>query len=98
MNVWWQQLVLVMLGGALGAAGRFWLGGALLRQFGSGMQMLVVQLPNYETVAEKPVAAGCRLTERTFLRRHDPDQVRRSGTALPALSPAHRTPVSPDQS
>lgn len=37
MNVWWQQLVLVMLGGALGAAGRFWLGGALLRQFGSGI-------------------------------------------------------------
>ena len=37
MNAWWQQLVLVMLGGALGAAGRFWLGGALLRQFGSGV-------------------------------------------------------------
>ncbi|QNN69594.1 CrcB family protein [Thermomonas carbonis] len=29
--------MLVMLGGALGAAGRFWLGGAMLRQFGSGM-------------------------------------------------------------
>ena len=37
MSLWWQQLVLVMLGGALGAAGRFWLGGALLRQFGSGV-------------------------------------------------------------
>ena len=37
MSLWWQQLVLVMLGGALGAAGRFCLGGALLRQFGSGM-------------------------------------------------------------
>lgn len=37
MSLWWQQLMLVMLGGALGAAGRFWLGGALLRQFGSGM-------------------------------------------------------------
>ena len=37
MSLWWQQLVLVMLGGALGAAGRFWLGGAMLRQFGSGM-------------------------------------------------------------
>lgn len=37
MSLWWQQLVLVMLGGALGAAGRFWLGGALLRQFGSGL-------------------------------------------------------------
>ena len=37
MNAWWQQLVLVMLGGALGAAGRFWRGGALLRQFGSGI-------------------------------------------------------------
>lgn len=32
----WQQLVLVMLGGALGAAGRHWLGGLLLRQLGSG--------------------------------------------------------------
>ena len=37
MSLWWQQLVLVMLGGALGAAGRFWLGGAMLRQFGSGI-------------------------------------------------------------
>ena len=37
MSLWWQQLVLVMLGGALGAAGRFGLGGTLLRQFGSGM-------------------------------------------------------------
>src|SRR6476620_8727616 len=33
-------------------------------------------------------------SERTFLRRHDPDQVRRSRTSCPALSPAHRTPVS----
>lgn len=37
MSLWWQQLALVMLGGALGAAGRFWLGGALLRQLGSGI-------------------------------------------------------------
>lgn len=37
MSLWSQQLVLVMLGGALGAAGRFWLGGALLRQFGDGI-------------------------------------------------------------
>ena len=37
MNPWWQQLLLVMLGGALGAAGRFWLGGAMLRQFGDGI-------------------------------------------------------------
>ncbi len=28
------------------------------RQFGPDMRMLIVQLPNYETVAEKPVAAG----------------------------------------
>ena len=28
------------------------------RQFGEDARMLVVQLPNYETVAEKPVAAG----------------------------------------
>lgn len=32
----WQPLALVMLGGALGAAGRHWLGGLLLRQLGSG--------------------------------------------------------------
>lgn len=37
MNLWWQQLALVMLGGALGAAGRFWLGGAMLRQLGGGI-------------------------------------------------------------
>lgn len=37
MSLWWQQLMLVMLGGALGAAGRFWLGGSMLRQFGNGM-------------------------------------------------------------
>jgi CrcB protein len=30
----WQQWALVMAGGALGAAGRFWLSGALLRSFG----------------------------------------------------------------
>ena len=36
MNLWWQQLALVMLGGALGAGGRYWIGGALLRQLGSG--------------------------------------------------------------
>jgi len=33
----WHPLMLVMIGGALGAAGRYWLGGALLRAFGSGM-------------------------------------------------------------
>lgn len=37
MTPWSQQLVLVMLGGALGAAGRHWLGGILLRQFGNGI-------------------------------------------------------------
>ena len=37
MSPWWQQLALVKLGGALGAAGRFWLGGTLLRQFGAGI-------------------------------------------------------------
>ena len=34
--IWWQQLALVMAGGALGAAGRFWLSGVLLRQLGNG--------------------------------------------------------------
>ena len=37
MSLWSQQLVLVMLGGALGGAGRYWLGGAMLRQFGTGI-------------------------------------------------------------
>jgi CrcB protein len=37
MTLWSQQLVLVMLGGALGAAGRYWVGGAMLRQFGTGI-------------------------------------------------------------
>lgn len=37
MSPWLQQLLLVMLGGALGAAGRFWLGDAVLRQFGNGV-------------------------------------------------------------
>ena len=37
MSLWWQQLALVMCGGALGAGGRFWLGGALLRRLGEGM-------------------------------------------------------------
>lgn len=34
---WTQQLLLVMAGGALGAAGRFCLGGALLRSLGNGI-------------------------------------------------------------
>ncbi|MFT4179610.1 MAG: fluoride efflux transporter CrcB [Thermomonas sp.] len=37
MGSWPQQLLLVMFGGALGAAGRFWLGGAMLRQFGNSI-------------------------------------------------------------
>ncbi len=37
MSLWWQQLMLVAAGGALGAIARFWLGGALLRQFGDGL-------------------------------------------------------------
>lgn len=37
MSLWSQQLVLVMLGGALGAAGRFWLGDWLLRHAGTGL-------------------------------------------------------------
>ena len=37
MSLWWQQLVLVMCGGALGAGGRYWLGGALLRRLGDGI-------------------------------------------------------------
>jgi len=36
MSAWWQQLFLVTCGGALGAAGRFWLGGVLLRRMGDG--------------------------------------------------------------
>jgi fluoride exporter len=36
MSLWWQQLVLVMAGGALGAGGRHLLGGWILRSLGSG--------------------------------------------------------------
>lgn len=35
-GAWWQQLLLVMAGGALGSAGRFWVSGWMLRQFGTG--------------------------------------------------------------
>lgn len=35
ITLWWQQLGLVMAGGALGAALRFWMGGFLLRHLGS---------------------------------------------------------------
>lgn len=35
MSLWWQQLLLVMAGGALGAGGRFLLGGWMTRQMGS---------------------------------------------------------------
>ena len=37
MTPWTQQLLLVMLGGAVGAAGRFWLGESLLRKIDSGI-------------------------------------------------------------
>ncbi len=33
---WWHQALLVALGGALGAVGRFWLGAILLRRLGDG--------------------------------------------------------------
>lgn len=33
---WWQQLGLVMAGGALGAGLRFWIGGQMIRHFGAG--------------------------------------------------------------
>lgn len=36
MNLWWQQFLLVMGGGALGAAGRFLIGGWATRQLGQG--------------------------------------------------------------
>lgn len=34
LSLWWQQLALVMAGGALGAGGRYWVGGVLLRGLG----------------------------------------------------------------
>lgn len=37
MTLWWQQLWLVMAGGALGAAGRYLIGGWLLRHAGNGL-------------------------------------------------------------
>ena len=36
MNLWWQQLMLVMAGGALGAGGRFVIGGWMTRHLGTG--------------------------------------------------------------
>ncbi len=35
-STWWQQLGLVMAGGALGSALRFLIGGAMLKSFGQG--------------------------------------------------------------
>lgn len=37
MTLWWQQLLLVMSGGALGAAGRHLLGGWVTRHVGAGL-------------------------------------------------------------
>ncbi len=37
MTLWWQQLWLVMAGGALGAAGRFLIGGWATRHLGNGV-------------------------------------------------------------
>ncbi len=37
VSLWWQQMALVMAGGALGAGGRYWMGGALLRRLGEGL-------------------------------------------------------------
>lgn len=37
MPLWGQQLLLVMCGGALGAAGRHWMSGFLLRRIGDGI-------------------------------------------------------------
>jgi len=36
-GLWWQQLLLVMAGGSLGAAGRFLLGGWVTRHLGNGL-------------------------------------------------------------
>ena len=36
MNLWWQQFLLVALGGSLGAVGRFLVGGWVTRHLGSG--------------------------------------------------------------
>lgn len=37
MSLWWQQLMVVMAGGALGAAGRFLIGGWMLRHAGNAL-------------------------------------------------------------
>lgn len=36
INLWWQQLLVVMAGGAIGAAGRFLIGGWMTRHVGTG--------------------------------------------------------------
>lgn len=37
LPLWWQQLALVMAGGALGAGGRYWVSGILLRRVGEAL-------------------------------------------------------------
>lgn len=37
MNAWWNQLLLVMCGGALGAGLRFWIGGWMTRHAGDAL-------------------------------------------------------------
>jgi sialate O-acetylesterase len=62
------------------------------RQFGSDMRMLVVQLPNYETVAEKPAAAGW-----AEVREHERRAVAADGNAalIPTLDVGQRDDLHP---
>jgi sialate O-acetylesterase len=61
-------------------------------QFGSDMRMLVVQLPNYEMVAEKPVAAGWAEVREQERRAVDADS---NAALIPTLDVGQRDNLHP---
>ena len=94
-TIWWQQLVLVMCGGALGAAGRFWLGGALLRRLGDGFPWgtLVVNVSGDIVIGGLAGAAGLHVATVNRLLRGISIRTPRGTLPLRALAPR---PVRPD--
>jgi sialate O-acetylesterase len=62
------------------------------RQFGADTRMLVVQLPNFDTVAEKPVAAGWAEVREQQRRAIAADA---NGALIPTLDLGERTDLHP---
>jgi sialate O-acetylesterase len=62
------------------------------RQFGADKKMLVVQLPNFDTVAEKPVAAGWAEVREQQRRAIAADA---NGALIPTLDLGERTDLHP---